>query len=118
MAAIFSLLAVCGTEALPTHPSLFTSTEQRSKGSPRTARNIRSGGDVNNFAQVSRGPRQRDSRGYPHQRVSFVVEFATMYYSSDEEEALLFLALEDEENSRFVFLLDRCRSYIYIFFPP
>jgi hypothetical protein len=35
-----------------------------------------------------------------------------MYSSSDEEEALLFLVLEDEENSRFVFLSDRCRSYI------
>ena len=40
---------------------------------------------------------------------------ATMYSSSDEEEALLFLALEDEENSRFVFLADRCRSYIIFF---
>lgn len=39
-----------------------------------------------------------------------------MYSSSDEEEALLLLALEDEEISRFVFLSDRCRSYI-IFFP-
>jgi len=38
-----------------------------------------------------------------------------MYFSSDEEEALLLLALEDEI-SRFVFLSDRCRSYI-IFFP-
>jgi len=27
-----------------------------------------------------------------------------MYSSSDEEEALLFLVLEDEENSRFVFV--------------
>ena len=88
-----------------------------SKGSPRPARNIRSGGDGDNFAQVSRGLRQRDSRGYPHQRDSFVVAFATMYSSSDEEEALLLLALEDEEISRFVFLSDRCRSYI-IFFPP
>ena len=86
------------------------------KGSPRPARNIRSGDDDDNFAQVSRGPRQRDSCGYPHQRVSFVVAFATMYYSSDEEEALLFIALEDEENSRFVFISDRCRSHI-IFFP-
>jgi len=33
------------------------------KGSPRPARNIRSGGDDDNFAQVSRGLRQRDSRG-------------------------------------------------------
>ena len=57
----------------------------------------------------------RDSRGYPHQRDSFVVAFATMY-SSDEEEALLLLALEDEEISRFVFLSDRCRSCI-IFSP-
>ena len=86
------------------------------KGSLRPARNIHSGGD-DNFAQVSHGLRQRDSRGYPHQCVSFVVAFATMYYSSDEEEALLFLGLEDEENSRFVFLLDHCRSYIF-FFPP
>jgi len=39
-----------------------------------------------------------------------------MYSSSDEEEALLLLALEDEGISRFVFLSDRCRSYI-IFFP-
>ena len=39
-----------------------------------------------------------------------------MYSSSDKEEALLLLALEDEEISRFVFLSDRCRSYI-IFFP-
>jgi hypothetical protein len=39
-----------------------------------------------------------------------------MYSSSDEEEALLLLALEDEEISRFVCLSDRCRSYI-IFFP-
>jgi len=86
------------------------------KGSPRPARNIRSGGDGDNFAQVSRGLRQSDSRGYPHQRDSFVVAFATMYSSSDEEEALLLLALEDEEISRFVFLSDRCRSYI-IFSP-
>jgi len=92
------------------------STAERFKGSPRPARNIRSGGDGDNFAQVSRGLRQRDSRGYPHQRDSFVVAFATMYSSSDEEEALLLLALEDEEISRFVFLSDRCRSYI-IFFP-
>ena len=42
-----------------------------------------------------------------------MVAFATLYSSSDEEEALLFLVLEDEENSRFVFLSDRCsRSYI------
>ena len=87
----------------------------KDKGSPRPARNIRSGGDGDNFAQVSRGLWQRDSRGYPHQCDSFVVAFATMY-SSDEEEALLLLALEDEI-SRFVFLSDRCRSYI-IFFPP
>jgi hypothetical protein len=39
-----------------------------------------------------------------------------MYCSSDEEEALLLLASEDEEISRFVFLSDRCRSYII--FPP
>jgi len=40
-----------------------------------------------------------------------------MYSSSDEEESLLFLVLEDEENSRFVFLSDRCsRSYI-VFVP-
>ena len=39
-----------------------------------------------------------------------------MYSSSDEEEALLFLALEDEENLRFVFLSDRCTSYIILFF--
>jgi hypothetical protein len=38
-----------------------------------------------------------------------------MYSSSDEEEALLLLALEDEEISRFVFLSDRCRSYINFF---
>jgi len=38
-----------------------------------------------------------------------------MYSSSDEEEALLFLVLEDEEDSRFVFLSDRCRSYIIFF---
>ena len=38
-----------------------------------------------------------------------------MYSSSDEEEALLLLALEDEEISRFVFLSDRCRSYIIFF---
>jgi len=37
-----------------------------------------------------------------------------MYSSSDEEEALLFLALEDEENSRFVYLSNRCRSYFFI----
>ena len=86
------------------------------KGSPRPARNIHRGGVGDNFAQVSRGLRQRDSRGYPHQRDSLVVAFATMYSSSDEEEALLLLALEDEEISRFVFLSDRCRSYI-IFFP-
>jgi hypothetical protein len=89
----------------------------KNKGSPRPARNIRSGGDDDNFAQVSRELRQRDSRGHPHQRVSFVVAFATMYSSSDEEEALLFLVLEDEENSRFVFLSDRC-SRSYIIFPP
>ena len=41
-----------------------------------------------------------------------MVAFATMYSSSDEEEALLLLALEDEEISRFVFLSDSCRSYI------
>ena len=35
-----------------------------------------------------------------------MVAFATMYSSSDEEEALLFLALEDEENLRFVSLGD------------
>jgi hypothetical protein len=34
-----------------------------------------------------------------------------MYSSSDEEEALLFLALEDEENSWLVFLSNRCRSF-------
>jgi hypothetical protein len=50
---------------------------------------------------------------YPHQRVSFVVAFAAVYSSSDEEEGLLFLALEDEENSRFVFLSDRCRSFFF-----
>jgi len=88
----------------------------RSKGSPRPARNIRSGDDDDNIAQVSRGLRQRDSRGYPHQCDSFVVALATMYSSSDEEEALLFLVLEDEENSRFVFLVDSCRSHT--FFPP
>jgi hypothetical protein len=39
-----------------------------------------------------------------------------MFSSSDEEEALLFLVLEDEENSRFVFPSDRCsRSYIVFF---
>jgi len=81
---------------------------------PQTGAKIRSGG--NNFAQVSLVLRQRDSRGYPHQRDSFVVAFAIMYSSSDEEEALLLLALEDEEISRFVFLSDHCRSYI-IFFP-
>ena len=89
-------------------------THNTYKGSPRPARNIHSGGNDDNFAQVSRGLRQRDLHGYPHQCVSFVVAFATMYSSSDEEEALLFLALEDEENSRFVFLSDRCR----FFFPP
>ena len=73
---------------------------------PQPVRNIRSGGDDDNFAHVSSGLRQADSRGYPHQCVSFVKAFATMYSSSDEEEALLFLALEDEENSRFVFLSD------------
>jgi hypothetical protein len=36
-----------------------------------------------------------------------------MYSSSGEEEALLILALEDEENSRFVFLSDRCRSFFF-----
>ena len=51
---------------------------------------------------------------FPPQCVSFVVAFATMYSSSDEEEALLFLALEDEENSRFVFLSDRCRSFFSV----
>jgi hypothetical protein len=81
------------------------------KVSPRPLRNIRSSGDNKNFAQVLRGLRQRDSCGYPHQCISFVVAFATMY-SSDEEEALLFLVLEDEENSRFVFLSDHCESYI------
>jgi len=39
-----------------------------------------------------------------------------MYSSSDKEEALSLLALEDEEISRFVFLSDHCRSYI-IFSP-
>jgi len=92
------------------------SNTPQNKDSPRAARNIRSGGDDDNFAQVSRGLRQRDSRGYPHQRVSFLVAFATIYSSSDEEEALLFLVLEDDENSRFVFLSVCCRSYI-IFFP-
>jgi hypothetical protein len=86
------------------------------KGSPTLVRNIRSGGNDDNFAQVLCGLRQRDSRGYPHQCVSFVVVFATLYSSSDKEEVLLFLALEDEENSRFVFLSDRCRSHI-IYFP-
>jgi len=52
---------------------------------------MRSGGDDDNIAQVSRGQRQTDSRGYPHQCDSFVVAFATMYSSSDEEEELLFL---------------------------
>ena len=64
----------------------------------------------------ARGLRQRNSRGYPHQCVSFVAAFVTVYSASDEEETLLFLALEDEEYSRFLFISDRCRSCI-IFFP-
>jgi hypothetical protein len=49
--------------------------------------------------------RDEEIRVYPYQRVSFVVASATMYSSSDEEEVLLFLALEDEENSGLYFYL-------------
>ena len=95
----FERLRSYGHFLIPVHAVVWTALASIS---PRPARN-------DNFAQVSCGLRQRDSRVYPHLCVSFVVAFATMYSSSGEEDSLLFLALENEENSRFVFLSDRCR---------